>query len=349
MLNETPEAVTNERRHATPQPEREPRAARESQGARGPCADRESRRVRARRAAQLAALFAAALVVLMNVSLGSRAAPPNVKSGEETTATDVSAHDASASFLSSSDPTQQPAGDFSKFSHTNPMHARLPCLLCHRRETNANAPVRSLGHAPCAGCHVQQFNDPRSPICSICHTDTDSAKPPVKPFPKLQSFGFSFDHARHASGAARASCATCHRPSGRGAVALSIPSGAGAHAACFQCHTQHAAAPDGHDISSCDTCHLLGRTPRTPAWSRAYTTTPFSHAAHARKGLACAECHAVRAGVPLARQVSSPFPAQHHAPAGARSCASCHDNKRAFGGDDFNDCTRCHRGPAWRF
>ena len=315
-MNETPEAQTNARR--------------------------------ARLAVKLGAL-AAAFVLLAGVSLGSRAASSSFRSSVATAFADASANDADASFLSSSDPAQQPAGDFSKFSHTNPMHSRLPCLLCHRRETNATAPVRSLGHTPCAGCHVQQFNDPRSPICTICHTDTDSAKPPVKPFPKLQSFGFSFDHARHASGAARANCATCHRPSGRGAVALSIPSGAGAHAACFSCHTPSAVAPDGRDISSCNTCHQLGRTPRTPAWSRAYTTTPFSHAAHARKGLACAECHAVRAGAPLARQVSSPFPAQHHAPAGARSCASCHDNKRAFGGDDFNNCTRCHRGSAWHF
>src|SRR5947209_7797019 len=187
-MNETPEAVTNERRDAPPQPEREPRAARESQDARGPRGDRESRRVRARRAAQLAALVAAALVVLMNVALGSRAAPSNIKSGEATATTDVSANDAGASFLSSSDPAQQPASDFSKFQHTG-LHARLPCLLCHRRETNSTAPVRSLGHSPCAGCHVQQFNDPRSPICTICHTDADSAKPPVKPFPKLQSFG----------------------------------------------------------------------------------------------------------------------------------------------------------------
>src|SRR5437660_12029777 len=111
-MNETPEAVTNERRDAPPQPEREPRAALESHGARGPCGDRESCRPRARRAAQLAALAAAALVVLMNVALGSRAAPSSIKSGEATAATDVSANDAGASFLSSSDPAQQPAGDF---------------------------------------------------------------------------------------------------------------------------------------------------------------------------------------------------------------------------------------------
>jgi hypothetical protein len=39
----------------------------------------------------------------------------------------------------------------------------------------------------------------------------------------------------------------------------------------------------------------------------------------------------------------------HHASPGARSCMTCHDNKRAFGGEDFKDCTRCHRGDAWHF
>jgi hypothetical protein len=28
---------------------------------------------------------------------------------------------------------------------------------------------------------------------------------------------------------------------------------------------------------------------------------------------------------------------------------SCHDGKRAFGGDDFSACKRCHTGTAWRF
>jgi c(7)-type cytochrome triheme protein len=124
----------------------------------------------------------------------------------------------------------------------------------------------------------------------------------------------------------------------------------GAHAACFKCHTPSAVGADGRDISSCNTCHRLGRAPRVPAaWSSAYTSTPFSHAAHARGRLACADCHTVRPGAPPARQVSAPYPAQHHAPAGTKSCASCHDDKRAFGGEDFNDCTRCHRGNAWHF
>src|SRR5947209_275631 len=284
-MTDTPEATKNVRRDS---PSRTERATRESHGARVPRGDHESRRASARRAIQLAVLAAAAIAILINLTLGSRAASSSMKSVEATASAGVGASDEGASSEPASEPQQQTAGDFSKFSHTNPMHSRLPCLLCHRRETNSTVPVRSLGHTPCAGCHVQQFNDPRSPICTICHTETVSSKPPVKPFPKLQSFGISFDHARHIAGPSRTNCATCHKPSGRGAVALSIPSGAGAHATCFQCHTPHAAAPDGHDISSCGACHQLGRTPPASSWSRAYTTTPFSHASHTRKGLSCA-------------------------------------------------------------
>jgi hypothetical protein len=60
--------------------------------------------------------------------------------------------------------------------------------------------------------------------------------------------------------------------------------------------------------------------------------------------LACAACHKVRG-----RQVSSPLPLNHHAPAGASSCATCHNGQRTFGGDDFSVCKRCHKGSAWRF
>src|SRR5688572_20003263 len=36
------------------------------------------------------------------------------------------------------------------------------------------------------------------------------------------------------------------------------------------------------------------------------------------------------------------MPSSHHGAAGAFSCMSCHRGKRAFGGDDFSVCTRCH-------
>jgi c(7)-type cytochrome triheme protein len=234
----------------------------------------------------------------------------------------------------------------SKFGHTNPQHARLPCLLCHRREDNSPS-VRRPGHTPCAGCHTQQFAERSGPVCAICHTDAQSGA--LKPFPPLRTFNVSFDHATHVGvgSPSRQSCATCHKPERRG-VSLSIPEGTSAHATCFACHTPRAQSPSGRDISSCGTCHRVGGYSRTPETAAAYRVN-FSHAAHTAKGLSCAECHGVRPGSPQRRQVSAPVALMHHAPPGAKSCASCHDNKRAFGGDDFDDCTRCHKGPAWHF
>src|ERR1051326_170043 len=53
--------------------------------------------------------------------------------------------------------------------------------------------------------------------------------------------------------------------------------------------------------------------------------------------------------LPVTRQVSAPSPLNHHASMRAFSCASCHNGKRAFGGDDFSVCKRCHKGSAWHF
>jgi len=230
---------------------------------------------------------------------------------------------------------QQSATDYSQFKHDNRNHARLPCLLCHRRENNSPQPTLpgKAAHAPCAGCHAQQFSNPASAICTICHTDAQSGK--VKAFPPLRSFDARFDHAKHSD----AACATCHRRN-RGGVGLSIPSRQNAHVTCFSCHTPGAQA-NGRNISSCSTCHRLGRLVRTPEQARAFRVG-FSHARHDSSG--CAACHQVRG-----RQVSAPLPLNHHAPARAFSCASCHNGKRTFGGDDFSVCTRCHSGPSWRF
>ena len=137
-------------------------------------------------------------------------------------------------------------------------------------------------HAPCTGCHAQQFANPASEICSICHTDAQSGK--VKSFPPLRSFNVKFDHAKHA--AAGAACATCHRRN-RGGVGLSIPARLNAHVTCFSCHTPGAKA-NGRDISSCGTCHQLGRFVRTSEQAAAYRVG-FSHASHdASEKLACA-------------------------------------------------------------
>lgn len=253
-----------------------------------------------------------------------------------------------ASPASESDPTAMQEGgrDFSKFTHTNPTHAQLPCLLCHRREGNSPVPVRpgQNGHLPCAGCHTQQFASHDSPICTICHTNVESGA--LKPFPSLRSFGMKFNHALHVTSVG-AKCATCHKPERRG-VSLSIPSGFSAHSACFQCHTPRAQSSSGRDISSCGVCHQIGSYRRTPETAAAYRVS-FSHSKHTTKGLNCNECHQVRAGMPQSRQVTAPVALNHHAPAGALSCMTCHNGKRAFGGDDFSSCKRCHQGATWHF
>ncbi len=243
------------------------------------------------------------------------------------------------------EPSQGP--NYSRFTHTNANHAALPCLLCHRREDAPTRP-RLPGHSPCAGCHAPQFADQSNPICTICHTNPPGGD--VKAFPRLRSFNMRFDHARHARGAARPrnDCATCHRPTRRG-VALSIPAGLNAHTVCYQCHAPRAESPEsGRDISSCATCHQPGRFVRTPETARAYSVN-FSHSEHTRKGLSCRECHDVLAGRPQRQQVTSPQPLMHHASPRAESCMTCHNNKRAFGGDDFSDCKRCHEGNTWYF
>jgi len=235
------------------------------------------------------------------------------------------------------------AADYSQFKHDDRNHARLPCLLCHRRENNSPQPTLrgKAAHAPCTGCHAQQFSNPASEICTICHTDAQSGK--VKAFPPLRSFDARFDHAKHPG----AACATCHRQS-RSGVGLSIPSRLNAHVICYSCHTPGAQA-NGRNISSCSTCHQLGRLVRTSEQAPAYRGG-FSHASHdVSEKLACAACHQVRAGLPRGRQVSAPLPLNHHAPVGASSCATCHNAERTFGGDDFSACRRCHKGSAWHF
>jgi c(7)-type cytochrome triheme protein len=248
---------------------------------------------------------------------------------------------ADAAHASANTAAQNAELDFSKFAHTSGAHSRLPCATCHRRAAGEIQATRP-GHRPCAGCHSQKFAALSGPICTICHKTAEPKDGALKPPPTLQRFGVRFDHSRHA----KANCASCHKAAERG-VALTIPAGAAAHATCFQCHNARAPA-EGRDISSCSTCHAPGHTARATMAAKAYQVN-FSHAAHTAKAkLSCAECHRLRAGA-ARDQVSEPQPLMHHASASAQSCMTCHNDKRAFGGDDFADCKRCHTGPTFRF
>ena len=242
--------------------------------------------------------------------------------------------------------TDQPAAvepqiqekDYSHFTHTNAFHSRMPCLLCHRRDTNSpriTSPGKA-GHTPCIGCHQLQFSDNSSPICTICHTNAQAGG--LKSFPGLQTFGRKFDHSRHS----RVGCATCHKSSQRG-VGFSISSGANAHATCFQCHTSSAPMT----MSSCNVCHQQGRIVRTPETARSYRAN-FSHTAHVKAGLNCASCHSIRGGS-TGQQVSKPVMSMHFPPAGKASCGACHNGSRAFGANDFANCKRCHNDNTFKF
>jgi c(7)-type cytochrome triheme protein len=242
----------------------------------------------------------------------------------------------------------QGGGDGPRFSHSAGRHPTLACASCHERPDNSPAP-RWPGHKACVECHTQNFVMREGQICMNCHSTLEGNNPPLKPFPGLAGFNMRFDHARHAAGAGRPEqgCASCHRPARRG-VALSIPAGAPAHSNCYSCHTPDSRGAAG-DISSCSTCHAQGGYRRTPAAARAYAVG-FSHATHgARQGMRCDDCHGVRAGAGQGRQVTSPQPAQHFGSARAQTCLTCHNNRRAFGGDDFADCKRCHKGQTFRF
>jgi len=256
-----------------------------------------------------------------------------------------SAARAMSPFVFSSVPAEasQDAGiDFSRFGHNNPSHQRLPCLLCHRRETNAPRPVRSVQHTPCAGCHAQQFAAKSGPICTVCHTNVEAKPRDIKPFPALKSFNMTFAHAQHRSVA----CSTCHKPASRG-VALSIPSGPDAHTTCFQCHAPRAQS-NGRDISSCSTCHKPGQNSRISTSARAFKAS-FGHEQHKNQGLNCLDCHKITGTAARSSQVSSPLPTEHPASQRLQSCESCHNDQRAFGIANFSNCKRCHQGPTFRF
>jgi c(7)-type cytochrome triheme protein len=155
-----------------------------------------------------------------------------------------------------------------------------------------------------------------------------------------------FDHSLHLR-MGSVTCATCHHPV-RSGVALSIPAGFNAHSICYRCHTPRAQS-NGRDISSCGTCHQLGSYARTSELAPAFKVS-FSHAKHgAPQKLTCNDCHQLRAGMPQRRQVSEPEPLNHHATGRAQTCMTCHNGKRAFGGDDFSVCKRCHTGTTWHF
>jgi c(7)-type cytochrome triheme protein len=233
--------------------------------------------------------------------------------------------------------------DYGTFSHSVQAHAGINCNSCHQRNDNSITP-RFAGHSACVDCHLTQFVTPQSQMCAICHSSVQSSSAPMRAFPANfnERFNMKFDHAVHTRGDARPAegCASCHKPL-RGGVALSIPVNLNAHNNCYSCHTPNRVV-GGRDIGSCNMCHSLAGYSRTSTQAVAYQAS-FAHSDHgARQRLNCTDCHTVKAGAPQKRQVSSPIVAEHFSSSRAMSCMTCHNDKRAFGERDFNNCKRCH-------
>ena len=248
---------------------------------------------------------------------------------------------------------QGPELDYSTFKHTSSRHASLACTACHQRTADNSAKPAFPGHSACINCHGNQFFSSSSPMCSICHSDVNTAKAPLKSFPInfKERFNVKFDHAQHMSAAARPKngCSACHTAALNRGVGLSIPTGLNAHTQCYSCHTPASKSSAGRDLASCGVCHEQKSYARTSTNASAFRAS-FSHAKHGpRQRLECAACHLLTARAAQGKQVSSPRAAEHFSVGGGQSCQSCHNGKRTFGGDlAFKDCLRCHVGPSFR-
>jgi c(7)-type cytochrome triheme protein len=248
---------------------------------------------------------------------------------------------------------QGPDLDYSNFKHTSQRHTSLACTACHERTADNSAKPVFPSHSACINCHGNQFFSSSSPMCTICHSDVNTAKAPLKSFPSnfKERFNVKFDHAQHMTAAARPKngCAACHAAGLNRGVGISILNGLGAHSQCYICHTPSSKSASGKELASCGVCHDQKGYARTSTNAAAFRAS-FSHAKHGpRQRLECAACHSLTAGLPQGKQVSSPRTAEHFAVGGGQSCLSCHNGKRSFGGDlAFKDCRRCHAGATFR-
>lgn len=217
------------------------------------------------------------------------------------------------------------------FNFNHSKHNGLNCQSCHNPSSDnkmsvINVSMHSGETNSCTTCHngqkafgANQFSD-----CRRCHQEVANVK----------SFGIKFDHANHT----KTDCAVCHKSGGKG-ITFNIPNGQTAHSTCFQCHSPMKGGGN-FTTSKCFQCHQVGGNndisppPQTIAGN-------FNHSKH--KSLDCKSCHASSQG-----NMSAPTVAMHKATKSGLSCASCHNNQKAFG-EDFANCKRCHTNNNFKF
>lgn len=226
--------------------------------------------------------------------------------------------------------------DKNKFNHTS--HTQIKCDNCHVRKIDALTPSLP-GHRACISCHVKEFTSTGFGICANCHKGINAVRPELVEFPERESYGVAFSHTKHATyigGERRADCSECHAVAGARAT---LP----AHRECYTCHKAPEAFKAGEKQidGSCGLCHTNeGSFKKFSTGSGAYRYR-FTHDAHIGAGAKCAECHGVTGDG--SDQVSQPVLKEHRGAGYAKSCGSCHNGRRAFGGEvENNACVRCH-------
>ncbi len=257
--------------------------------------------------------------------------------------------------------------------------------LNQKNEKEANKPPFS-GHSSCMACHMAEFTQTKSNtaewsgLCYSCHKqvgiDKDAGFNQMKPFPERLSHNVYFtpeqhqEHTKYTYPATdpkfagkKAECETCH-------VVQKPQAGVDfkAHVTCYACHqttefkapgigTRSTAAPGALASGACNTCHQDTTKPEELRpleakmnGQRSYQFK-FKHFEH-EKVANCAACHNINGS--YASQVSSPKAKQHTGgtkSAAGQGCFSCHNDQKAFGDLNAQNCIRCHTaaqlGPAF--
>ena len=230
--------------------------------------------------------------------------------------------------------TPNPITDSAKtvgFNFEHAKHSGLNCQSCHTPTSSnqmsaINVSMHSGQTNSCRTCHNggKAFGATDFKDCRRCHQEVAKAR----------SFGVKFDHANHT----KSNCATCHKAGGQG-VNFTVPNGQNAHNTCFQCHSPMKGG-GSFTNSKCFTCHQIGGTNNISA-PPVTIAGNFSHTRH--NGLDCRNCHTSSGG-----EMSAPTVAMHTPAKLGLSCATCHNNQKAFG-EDFSNCKRCHTNNSFKF
>jgi Cytochrome c3 len=233
-------------------------------------------------------------------------------------------------------PTLRETGP-ARFGHGVPAHAGMDCMGCH-----AGVPGKD-DHAPCDGCHKQEFQQTPGRFCSVCHEKVViGGKSPVvyPPAAADRALAAKFSHQLHADMGKmeekvghHVACRDCHK-----SVEADRDMAHPRHAECEGCHQRFSPR-----MSMCAGCHVDQEERRTRRLI--VGDLRFKHSVHETDAtgaaIPCASCHT---NVRQAARTGGVDPP----PIGA--CVACHgDRARTPGRVRMNQCEACHAQPETGF